>query len=587
MSKKQSTPRKPFFSGEPFERLVALLIAIVTIIAALSGFLEADAGARSDRAIRDAQQYAIQATNVKARGEVQIGYAWSDAYRLWLELDTLAFDAEQNDDSKALDRYRDIQKQIIGMSPLLAPPYFDPSTDDWPDVNAFEADLYRVETTALSERFINAAAVSDAWAGKASTYVKLLTLMAVTLFLFGLSTTVVGRASWLFVGVGALIVNVCLVWMIITIFQPVPELPDTAIVAYARGTGLAFQNDPNGAVEAFNEALEKAPDYANAYYERGTAHFDLGNFAQAAADYKAAVTTGRDDVNVLWNLGWTYYVMGRFEDATDTTKQALEAAPDRVALHFNLGLAYLANDEFQLAQATYDKGIALVRQQVEDARNVDEEPPSSLWWYMETAALDLANLLNCIYDQVCIETPPYDLVSSSETIATAAEGLNKQIRDLTIALEYSGQVTSASVMGYISDLEFAQGTYDDEGVLVDYASLPDQGLQARFGMVYQEESELANIDLARRGDGINEVFVLFDYQGLEDGQLVVVKTYLNGRESIGLRLVEEWNLGTQGRAVLPMTPPNNEFSLSPGDYRVEVYVDAHLIQQGGFAISGP
>ena len=89
--------------------------------------------------------------------------------------------------------------------------------------------------------------------------------------------------------------------------------------------------------------------------------------------------------------------------------------------------------------------------------------------------------------------------------------------------------------------------------------------------------------MARGGGATRQVFVRFDYGGLQEGQLVVVKVYLNGREVTGLRLVEEWTLGSQGQAALPLTPSSG-FTLSPGDYRVEVYVDSHLVQQSGFTI---
>jgi len=585
MSEPQATTRKPFFSGEPFERLIGLLIAIVTIMATLTAYLESDAGAQADRTIREAQQNALQAMGIKSRGEVQTGYAWSDAYRLWLELDTLASEADQNGDLEAANRYREVRDRVAGLSPLLAPPYFAPEVDDWPNVNAFEADLYLIEATALAERFANSSNVSDAWSAKANAYVAHLTLLAVTLFLFGLSTTIVGRMRWLFMGMGTLITNVTLVWMVGTVLTSVPALPDEAMVAYARGVGLAYQDELTEAVDAFSHALANAPDYANAYYQRGNAYVELGDLDRAAADYEAAIDGGREDVNVPWNLGWTYYVLGRLEDTVSTTQTAIEITPDQIALHFNLGLAYLASSELEAAQTAYDGGTALVTQQVADARAEGEEPPASLWWYMDTAAFDLANLLNCLYDQVCVEAPPYGTIIAPDTVKTAAEELNAQLRNLTVALEYTGQPPAAApAVVDVGDFEFAEGVHDDDGAVVAYNPLRTQGTRLRFGMVHQDEGELADISVARRGGGVSgQVFVRFDYQGLQDGQLVVVKVYSNGREVTGLRLVEQWTLGPQGQAALPLTPGSG-FTLSPGDYRVEAYVDSHLVQQGGFTI---
>jgi hypothetical protein len=41
------TNSKPLFSGEPFEQIIAILIATVTIMAALVGYLQVDANARN------------------------------------------------------------------------------------------------------------------------------------------------------------------------------------------------------------------------------------------------------------------------------------------------------------------------------------------------------------------------------------------------------------------------------------------------------------------------------------------------------------------------------------------------------------
>ena len=60
--------------------------------------------------------------------------------------------------------------------------------------------------------------------------------------------------------------------------------------------------------------------------------------------------------------------------------------------------------------------------------------------------------------------------------------------------------------------------------------------------------------------------------------------YSDGLESPGLRLVELWSLGQQGEAALPLTP-GRQFTLAPGEYQVEIYVEAQLIKEGTFTIS--
>jgi hypothetical protein len=227
----------------------------------------------------------------------------------------------------------------------------------------------------------------------------------------------------------------------------------------------------------------------------------------------------------------------------------------------------------------------LAASQVAEAKAAGAEPPTSLWWYLGTAVMDLSNLLNCMYDQICEEAPPYETIATSDArdlVMGTADELHRELKSLSVALEYTGQLPGDPVAAEATAFEFAEGMYDDEGQLVDYTPLSSQ-TRLRFGQVLDEDvGEFADINIGGAG-AAGDVFVLFDYEGMRDGQLVVVKVYVDGREVPGLRLVEEWALESQGQAALPFIP-GSYFALSPGDYRVELYVDSQLIQQGGFTI---
>ncbi|HFC12206.1 MAG TPA: tetratricopeptide repeat protein, partial [Anaerolineae bacterium] len=310
-------PRPPLFTGEPFERLVALLIALVALLAALAGYLEATAGARSDMALRNAQQYALQAVGTRTRGEINVGYALSDAFRLWLEVDSQAAVAELTGDSADAERYGVVRDTVADLSPLLDSGYFDRENSSLPDINAYESDIFMVQSVLLTEQFKHNFNAAEAWDGKAQRYVTHLTLLTVTLFLYGLSTTVVGRVGYWFMGIGTLISTITLVWMVLVVLEPTPQLPEAAMVAYAEGVGLRHQDRYAEAVVAFEEALTLAPEYADAYYEKARANFQLRNYADSINDYRAAIDNGREDTNTLWNLGWTYYIAGLLDAAID------------------------------------------------------------------------------------------------------------------------------------------------------------------------------------------------------------------------------------------------------------------------------
>ncbi len=588
MSQKTKAHRIPLFSGDLFKRRMAILIALVTVLIGIVAVLEAEMGGQVAQATLLSQQYAIQAIGVKASGEMETGYAWFDAYHRWLEWDTLTLFAELNDDPAAARRYQAVRDRASELSPLLVAPYFAPETDDFPNIKAFEADTYLVENTILTERFAAATALAGALGAKQSAYVTQLLLLAVSLFLYGLSTTIVGRMKWLFVTVGSIMVGLTLLWMtIITFTTPVEVFPDEAITAYANGVGLAHQDENVAAIKSFEKALASAPDYANAYYARARVYFDLGHLSQAVADYVAAIEAGREDITAPWNLGWTYYVLGQPDEAITATQTALAIDESQVALHFNLGLAQLARGEdIPAAKATYAGGIDLARQQVVDAQAAGEEAPSSLWWYLNTAAIDLDNFVNCLSGQVCWDAPPYDTLDHSDAVQTAAAELRTELKNVTVALEHLGQLPEESVTATIGEIAVETVVPEPEEVLVE-ADDAGQGSGGRLrgGQALEQEGEAVDVSLIRASpDEASQVFILFDYEGLADGQLFTMKVYQDGWEATDLRLVESWERGEAGEVRLPLTP-GSQFALPPAEYRVEIYVDAHLVQESLFTIA--
>lgn len=216
----ETTPPKPsslFDNEERFKQIAGILIALVTILTAIVGYLQNDAGSLDDRANRQAQEYAFRAMGQRISGAAQAGYARGDAYRTWSELNTLALAAENGGDPMAAERYRAVGERMTQLSPLLSDKaYFDPASGE-PNVAKYEADTYLIEVTALAERSAAWFVVNQAWDEKANTYVVHLTILAVALFLLGLATTISGRARWIFMAAGVVITLI--------IFPPIPSPP--------------------------------------------------------------------------------------------------------------------------------------------------------------------------------------------------------------------------------------------------------------------------------------------------------------------------------------------------------------------------
>src|SRR4029453_4777562 len=106
------------FDKERFKRLIALVIAVVTVISAGIALLQSDASARDDRANRDTKRYATEAMGRKVSGDARANFDYNAAYQSWYELDTLATSAENRGDEAAAKRYRTERDRMTTLSPL-------------------------------------------------------------------------------------------------------------------------------------------------------------------------------------------------------------------------------------------------------------------------------------------------------------------------------------------------------------------------------------------------------------------------------------------------------------------------------------
>lgn len=589
MTIEQNTQSKPWFSGEPFERLITLLIALVTLLAAVAGYLQVQADGESSRAQNESQQFALQAIGGRARGEILAGYSWSDAYRTWLELDTQAVLAQNNLDQARSQDLLTTRDQIATLTPLLQSPYFDATLQDPPDLRAYEAALYVQETAALHESFLNADAVSGAWGDKSAIYVITLTLFTVALFLYALSITVAKGINWLFVSLGSAMALATTIWMISIVLTPIAALPKLAIEAYAAGVGLAHEQEYRKAELAFDRAIQLAPAYANALYERANVRYQLNQFKPAADDYQAAMLAGRDDANLFWNAGWNAYRAGDFALAVAHTDQALQRLPSQIALYFNLALTQLASGDFAKSEASYTFAATLVQQQVTSLRSAGKQPPVSLWWYLDTAVLDLRNLGHCIEQKACDGAPPLASIAIDTKVAQLARRWQQKLQSLAVMLEYpdlTARLDAASaVSGTVTDITVSTGVYDTAGALVAYQPLGETNGPLRFGMAQESQGQAMDTSLQRASGATNRnLFVNFKYDTIQSGQLVVLKVYLNDREASGLRQAFPWKLDQSGEAALPLTP-GRTFTLAAGDYRVDIFVDGQFVQTATFQLS--
>ncbi len=537
-----------------FKRLLAALIAVTTLAATVITFLQSDASARDDRANRDARRYTFEAFGRRVSGDARVNFDYNRAYQAWYELNLLADSAEARDDLAGAERYRTVRDELTSLSPLLAAPYFDPETGT-PNVAQYESDTYLVEITTLTENYLAAAVVKDAWDAKANAYVFHLTLLAVALFLFGLAATLNNASTrWLFTGVGSVIALAAIGQAALTFFQPVLDRREQpgAIEAYARGVGLAYQDRQAEALAAFDQAIAASPDYANAFVARAESRGALGQLAESAADLEAARAHGNTAANVAGELAWVYYLLGRLDEAVAMNQTALAAGSGDLWIQFDLALARLAQGDLTAARAEYQAGVDAAAAQVAQATAAGQQPPSDVWWSLDDGAASLADFM---------AAPPPGATAVDEAVG---QELIRLLKSAAVGLEYSGQVPTGALPASLSPFTFAVPVYDDQGAVSEYVE----------GDVFEF--------------GADEVSVLFDYAGMRDGQDVVYKVYIDGEEDPSWRVIAPWDLGPAGSAEKSLSLAySDNFVLAPGEYTVEMYVAGQLAQAGVFAIVEP
>jgi Flp pilus assembly protein TadD len=86
--------------------------------------------------------------------------------------------------------------------------------------------------------------------------------------------------------------------------QPRRNLETAAQDAFARGVSLMKANDVNGAIQAFQAALQANPRYAEAHNDLGMAYTQIaGHLPEAISEFETAIRLKPDYVDAQYNLG--------------------------------------------------------------------------------------------------------------------------------------------------------------------------------------------------------------------------------------------------------------------------------------------
>jgi hypothetical protein len=544
------------FNAKRFNAIAVTLIAIVTLLSAIAAFWQNDASNRQSSAARDVQRYA--AAQLAAALQSQQAQNFDAAVqRDWLNYAyerSLLLDSAFVTDTARADHLAELMRLTAGFSPMLQEPYLSDPIYGAIDLPRYYADQ-EYDPTYWQQRRQAASLVNEAWNSKSSTYVTVLTLFAVALFLFGIAATIGGKLRGAFAILGVLIAIGATAWMLNTYAVPVKVRPEPAMQALARGhvdvyrAGIlrdwrqqadALQYFQSG-IDKLNEALQIDPEYPAALSERATAYLQAGEqrlwdredgsqFLQYGIDdYRAAIDQGDASINNLWNLGWAYFLLGDQPSALEYTDRAIEKAPQQIGLYLNRALALRAlgkvDEAFAQVQDAYQRAL--------------DQPTSSANFYFHATIFDITQQLRAF--------PNDDL-----------KKMLKDVKEKYVSLRYlKGQPVEPTGC-QITTVAFFK-TLNDEQELIDPA---DQFTA-----------------------GVETVYMGFDYAGLPANAEIEAVIYVFDKEDETLTVQEKLNLDPIGMGYIRITSPFiNAGGISAGSYRVDIHINGEYLASGEFTV---
>jgi len=122
---------------------------------------------------------------------------------------------------------------------------------------------------------------------------------------------------------------------------------------------ISVKADPDGAMLAFEKALEIQPGFAMAHRDLGMILLQKGRYQEAATHLEQAAELGLAHAKLYNFLGIAYSRIGRYQDAVKVYTRALSEEPDFAEAHLNLSYAYQKLNRPQSARLQYETACKL------------------------------------------------------------------------------------------------------------------------------------------------------------------------------------------------------------------------------------
>ncbi|MDQ1397611.1 MAG: hypothetical protein QOG64_2870 [Acidimicrobiaceae bacterium] len=373
--------------ASPFKRRLALAVVAITLFGSIVAYLNVRAANKEDVAAREAQRASVTGFGDRVATDAQFTFE-KDIYDRAQVVERDRASARRRADDDEVNRLVKVKDTFKALTPLLSNPAFsDDSQPNFATRLQAEEDV-KPDLSTLKE----AGLIQEqrGWSSKGSSYVAVLTVLAVCLFLLGLSLTVGGLFRILLVVPGAVIAVWCVGWTALITSRPVHTTPAAAIEAVARGNKLtaiadsdvdkaARQRDFRAALDEYDRAIAMAPNFAPAYKQRSETEFAAASTQSDVAVYLAstspealtasindaekAISLGTTDITVFDNLGANYFEAGRYDEAAALIDQTIALNGNVPRVWMNRAANEVARKNLDKAQQAYDQAILLLRKE--------------------------------------------------------------------------------------------------------------------------------------------------------------------------------------------------------------------------------
>ena len=134
---------------------------------------------------------------------------------------------------------------------------------------------------------------------------------------------------------------------------------NNALAYFGRGTVYSELKQHERALADFNKSIELDANYLDAYNNRAITYKGLENFDAALKDFDAAVRLNPNDADIYYNRGNTYMEKDDFNAAIRDFTKAIELDSTDAAAYFNRGLSYKILEDYEAAVGDFTAYIEL------------------------------------------------------------------------------------------------------------------------------------------------------------------------------------------------------------------------------------